>query len=47
MPTLILKPRAILMAKDAYIWYETQRFGLGEEFLDELESAYQTIEINP
>jgi len=39
MYQLVLKPRAILMAKDAYDWYEAQRQGLGEIFLTELESC--------
>ena len=33
MYSLIIKPRAILMTKDAYEWYEEQKPGLGEEFL--------------
>lgn len=38
MYQLILKPGAILMAKDAYNWYEEQRQGLGEIFLEELDA---------
>lgn len=47
MYTLIIKPRAILMTKDAYDWYEFQRPGLGEDFLDELDSMYRNIETHP
>ena len=47
MYALIIKPRAILMIKEAYDWYELQRPGLGEEFLDELDSFYQRIEVHP
>jgi ParE toxin of type II toxin-antitoxin system, parDE len=35
------------MAKDAYKWYETQKQGLGEEFLDELDGAYLKLESHP
>jgi len=43
MYTLVIKPRSVLMAKDAYEWYEEQREGLGEEFLAELEFSYAKI----
>ena len=29
--------------KSSYQWYQSQANGLGENFLDELESGYQTI----
>lgn len=32
---------------EAYIWYEEQRTGLGEEFLDALYRARQTLLLNP
>ena len=44
---LIIKPRAILMIKEAYDWYEVQKPGLGEEFLEELDDFYQRIEVHP
>ena len=47
MHQLVLKPRAILMAKDAYDWYEAQRRGLGEIFLTELDTCYKKIQTNP
>jgi hypothetical protein len=47
MYQLVLKPRAILMAKDAYDWYEAQRQGLGEIFLTELDASYKKIQTNP
>ncbi len=47
MYQLLLKPRAILMAKDAYSWYEIQLEGLGESFLDELDAGYKKIVTNP
>jgi ParE toxin of type II toxin-antitoxin system, parDE len=47
MHQIILKPRAILMAKDAYDWYEGQSKGLGEIFLDELDNCFKKLRINP
>ncbi len=40
MYQLVIKPRAIQMTKDAYEWYEKQKQGLGEEFLEELDKFY-------
>ena len=31
----------------AYNWYEKQRTGLGDEFLDELDSAFNLLKSNP
>jgi hypothetical protein len=47
MYQLIVKPRAIIMAKDAYHWYKEQQLGLGELFLHELESCYDKLEVWP
>jgi hypothetical protein len=47
MYSLLIKPRAILLTKDAYVWYETQKPGLGEEFLDELDGVYLKLETHP
>ena len=32
---------------EAYVWYEEQRAGLGEEFLESLDKARQSIIQNP
>jgi len=47
MQQIILKPRAILMAKDAYDWDEGQSIGLGVIFLSELNNCYKKIEAQP
>jgi plasmid stabilization system protein ParE len=47
MYNLVIKPRAILMTKDAYDWYEKQKAGLGEDFLKELDSVYHKLEYHP
>jgi len=47
MHLLIIKPRAILMVKEAYDWYEEQSKGLGEFFLSELDVCYKKVEAQP
>lgn len=47
MHQIVLKLRAILMAKDAYDWYEKQRKGLGEIFLSELDICYKKLQSAP
>jgi toxin ParE1/3/4 len=47
MYALVLKPRAIEMAKEAYEWYEEQQTGLGDLFLRELERCYDKLESGP
>ncbi len=47
MYRLLLKPRAIKMTQDAYDWYEERQDGLGELFLQELESCYDKLEAWP
>jgi len=47
MYTLIIKARAIEMAKEAYHWYEEQQAGLSDLFLAELESCYDKLETWP
>lgn len=32
---------------EAYTWYEQQKSGLGEEFLESLDQARQSILVNP
>lgn len=39
-----IKPAAILMAKEAYNWYEEQKAGLGDLFLAELSRTYFKLE---
>jgi plasmid stabilization system protein ParE len=47
MYQLIIKPRAIEMAKEAYDWYEEQQIGLGDLFLIELDACYDRLETWP
>ena len=41
--TVIVLPEAELEAAEAIIWYDDQRFGLGQEFLDELRQVLDRI----
>ncbi len=44
---LELRPLAALEVIEAYDWYESQREGLGIEFLNELEYFYDGLLQNP
>ena len=43
MPELRFHPEIACEVKSSYSWYQEQAQGLGDDFLDELESAYQAI----
>ena len=43
MSNLIFHPDVSKEIKDSYLWYQEMAEGLGENFIDELESAYQAI----
>jgi plasmid stabilization system protein ParE len=45
--TIALKPGAEDDIEHAYNWYEDQRLGLGEEFLEELIVYYRKLELQP
>jgi len=40
---LVFHPDVALEIKASYNWYQEKAFGLGEDFLNELEPAYQAI----
>ncbi len=44
---IVISPYAHFEEYEAYDWYETQRKGLGEELLKELEIAYHRISLHP
>ena len=44
---LIVRPEAEADIGDAYAWYETQRPGLGQRFLDELSRCLDQIQSAP
>lgn len=43
MPGLQFHPEIAIEVRASYIWYQKQSNGLGDYFLQELESAYQAI----
>ena len=47
MPELIFHPDIQFEIRDSYQWYESRARGLGEDFLGELESAFQVIKEIP
>ena len=47
MPELIFHPDIQTEIKESYQWYESKAAGLGEDFLTELESAFQSIREMP
>ena len=47
MTQLVFRPSAAADVEDAFLWYESQRLGLGEEFLEELELVVQAISESP
>jgi plasmid stabilization system protein ParE len=44
---LILEPEAEADLLDAYLWYEKQRAGLGEEFIACVEAAFDRVTATP
>ena len=47
MPELIFHPNVAIEVKASYQWYQEQANGLGQDFIHELESAYEAIEELP
>jgi plasmid stabilization system protein ParE len=45
--SLIVEPEAEADLLDAYLWYEKQRVGLGEEFFAYAEAAFDRITATP
>jgi len=44
---LIIQIEAWLEIQDAFDWYEEQKDGLGDEFLEELDNCYNSLTENP
>lgn len=43
MKSAIFRPAAAADVEDAYLWYESQRIGLGEEFLAAVRMVVESI----
>lgn len=44
---IVFRPLAMIDVLETYDWYQTQREGLGNEFLQELEIFQETLLLNP
>lgn len=42
-----IRPNAETDLREAWLWYESQRAGLGEELLLEIRAAIQSLETDP
>ena len=47
MKPILIRPAAAADIEDAFLWYETQRVGLGEEFREALRFALARVGENP
>lgn len=45
--TVVLRPEARADLHEASNWYEAQRLGLGDEFLQQVDAAFRRIEMQP
>jgi plasmid stabilization system protein ParE len=44
---LVIAPEAELDITEAYVWYESRRVGLGEEFLSAVDASMERIRRQP
>lgn len=44
---LVLQKEAIIDMQEAYTWYEQQKVGLGDSFIEEVEKCFQKLVENP
>lgn len=44
---IIIRPAAAADTEQAYLWYERQRAGLGDEFLAAIQTALDDISVHP
>ena len=47
MIPILVRPAAAADIEDAFLWYERQRPGLGDEFLDAVQAACEGIAAHP
>jgi len=45
--TVVIRPAAAADLDEAFLWYEAQRSGLGDEFLNAVEQAFRAVLDNP
>ena len=44
---LLVRPAAAADIDEAFVWYDAQRAGLGDEFLDAVRDAFVTVRESP
>ena len=44
---VIIRPNAEADLREAWLWYESQRTGLGDELLTEIQAAIRRLESDP
>ena len=47
MKPILVRPAAAADIEDAFLWYQTKRLGLGDEFREELRSTLNQVAENP
>ena len=47
MKAIIVRPAAVAEIDEAFLWYESQRLGLGEEFREALRTTLNKVAENP
>lgn len=45
--TVVARPQAEYDILEAANWYDTQRAGLGDEFIEEIVTVFDALEVNP
>lgn len=44
---LVFAPEAVQDIAEAYVWYESRRIGLGEEFLSSIDACIESLRRQP
>ena len=44
---VVARPQAENDLIEAAEWYDSQRYGLGDEFIDEILTVFDTLKVNP
>ena len=47
MRRLVVRPAAAADIEEAFLWYEERRSGLGDEFLEAVQSALEKVAAHP
>lgn len=47
MKRILVRPAAVTDIEDAFLWYQHQRYGLGDEFREALQFTFNELSENP